>query len=337
MVDKVTAENKRIAKASAARGPAGAGIFELPTFAKGMTPQMLFDLAKDRGVITREEQADFTRRVGKDRRALQEFNELVAKAGYPKLKYQGIQPELLEAFRSQGAVPMKAENKNMRVNTAKVAKETFDEVNAMDAPRETKIQRFMDSFMSKVQNVSPQAAMNLARRFVMMFFGGPSMIGADIMSEQANQEAMSKIFGGTQSYAGGGIATMDDMIRPIGMAAGGPVPKNEFDAIMAEFDTPENKAGPGEPVGLEKIIAEKYAVDPRHTLPDNFPVDAKFLAREMGGDQGSGLMDEAATFEILNMKLKLLRAADSLAEMDRIQELSPYEILEEFTKMENKN
>ena len=221
MVDKVTAENKRIAKASAARGPAGAGIFELPTFAKGMTPQMLFDLAKDRGAITKEQQADFTRRVGKDRRALAEFNELVAKAGYPKLKYQGIQPELLEAFRSQGAVPMKAENKNMRVNTAKVAKETFDEVNAMDAPRETKIQRFMDSFMSKVQNVSPQAAMNLARRFVMMFFGGPSMLGADMMSEQANQEAMSKIFGGTQSYAGGGIATMDDMIKPIGMAAGG--------------------------------------------------------------------------------------------------------------------
>ena len=142
------------------------------------------------------------------------------------------------------------------------------------------------------------------------------------------------------------------LTRPLGFANGGdtivPKPKPSpdikpkekpvnFKAIMAEFDTPENKAGPGEPVGLEKIIAEKYAVDPRHTLPDNFPVDAKFLAREMGGDQGSGLMDEAATFEILNMKLKLLRAADSLAEMDRIQELSPYEILEEFTKMENKN
>ena len=218
MVDKVTAENKRIAKASAARGPAGAGIFELPTFAKGMTPQMLFDLAKDRGAITPEQQADFTRRVGKDRRALQEFNELVAKAGYPKLKYQGIQPELLEAFRSQGAVPMKAENKNMRVNTAKVAQETFDEVNAMDAPRETKIQRFMDGFMSKVQNVSPQAAMNLARRFVMMFFGGPgaSMLGADMMSEQANQEAMSKIFGQPMNLAGGGIASINDIIKPVG-------------------------------------------------------------------------------------------------------------------------
>ena len=220
MVDKVTAENKRIAKASAARGPAGAGIFELPTFAKGMTPQMLFDLAKDRGAITPEQQADFTRRVGKDRRAIQEFNELVAKSGYPKLKYQGIQPELLEVFRSQGAGRMTAENKPTRVNTTKIAQETFDEVNAMDAPRETKIQRFMDGFMSKVQNVSPQAAMNLARRFVMMFFGGPGafMTGADLMSEQANQEAMSKIFGKPiKNLAGGGIASINDITKPVGV------------------------------------------------------------------------------------------------------------------------
>ena len=218
MVDKVTQENKRIAKASAARGPVGAGIFELPTFAKGMTPQMLFDLAKDRGAITKEQQADFTRRVGKDRRALAEFNELVAKAGYPKLKYQGIQPELLEVFRSQGTGKMTAENKPTRVNTTKIAQETFDEVNAMDAPKETKIKNFMDKFMSRVPNVSPQAVMNLARRFVMMFFGGPgaAMIGADMMSEQANQEAMSKIFGGSMNLAGGGIASIYDMTKPVG-------------------------------------------------------------------------------------------------------------------------
>lgn len=163
------------------------------------------------------------------------------------------------------------------------------------------------------------------------------MKNMDFSRPSASSQLLEKLSQDAVMKAGGGMMNIDEMIRPIGMAAGGPVPKNEFDAIMAEFDTPENKAGPGEPVGLEKIIAEKYAVDPRHTLPDNFPVDAKFLAREMGGDQGSGLMDEAATFEILNMKLKLLRAADSLTEMDRIQELSPYEILEEFTKMENKN
>ena len=227
MVDKVTAENKRIAKASAARGPAGAGIFELPTFAKGMTPQMLFDLAKDTGAITPEQQADFTRRVGKDRRALQEFNELVAKSGYPKLKYQGIQPELLEAFRSQGAGRMTAENKNMRVNTAKVAKETFDEVNAMDAPKETKIKNFVDKFMSKVPNVSPQAAMNLARRFVSMFFGGPStFLGESLANDPEFQQrllsnpSLAYIFGAEQpqmNLAGGGIASINDITRPVGV------------------------------------------------------------------------------------------------------------------------
>ncbi len=96
MVDKVTQANKRIAaqSAKAAKGPVGAGIFELPTFAKSMTPTMLFDLAKDRGIITKEEQADFTRRVGKDPRALAEYNAKVPQS----LKYQGIQPELKGGF-----------------------------------------------------------------------------------------------------------------------------------------------------------------------------------------------------------------------------------------------
>ena len=55
MVDKVTQANKRIAAQSAktSSGPVGAGIFELPTFAKSMTPQMLFDLAKDKKIITK--------------------------------------------------------------------------------------------------------------------------------------------------------------------------------------------------------------------------------------------------------------------------------------------
>ena len=79
MADKVTAANKKIAKKASkdtakrlamarkmAQGPAGAAILDIPTFAKGLTPSMLFDLAKDKGVITKEQQADFTRRVGKD-------------------------------------------------------------------------------------------------------------------------------------------------------------------------------------------------------------------------------------------------------------------------------
>ena len=152
---------------------------------------------------------------------------MVAKSGYPKLKYQGIQPELLEAFRSQGAGRMTAENKNMRVNTAKVAKETFDEVNAMDAPKETKIKNFVDKFMSKVPNVSPQAAMNLARRFVSMFFGGPStFLGESLANDPEFQQrllsnpSLAYIFGAEQpqmNLAGGGIASINDITRPVGV------------------------------------------------------------------------------------------------------------------------
>jgi len=125
--------------------------------------------------------------------------------------------------------------------------------------------------------------------------------------------------------AGGGMMNMDEMTRPLGYAAGGPIPRNKFDALMAEFDTPENKAGPGEPVGLEKIIAEKYAVDPRHTLPTNFPVDSKFLAREMGGDQGSTLMDDAMDIKTLGMIVELQRVL-SFDEIDKMKNMSPIEI-----------
>ena len=125
--------------------------------------------------------------------------------------------------------------------------------------------------------------------------------------------------------AGGGMMNMDEMTRPLGYAAGGPIPRNKFDALMAEFDTPENKAGPGEPVGLEKIIAEKYAVDPRHTLPTNFPVDSKFLAREMGGDQGSTLMDDAMDIKTLGMIVELQRVL-SFDEIDKMKNMSPIQI-----------
>jgi hypothetical protein len=226
MVDKVTQANRKIAKASskAARGPVGAGIFELPTFAKSMTPTMLFDLAKDRGFITREEQADFTRRVGKDPRALAEYNKKVPSS----LKYQGIQPELKGVFASQGATPMTADNKKLRADTSKLAKKTFDQVNAMDAPKETKIQKFMEIFVSKAKNVSPEAALNLAKRFVIgLFFGGPStFLGESLANDPEFQQrllsnpSLAYIFGAEQpqmNLAGGGIASINDIIKPLGV------------------------------------------------------------------------------------------------------------------------
>ena len=147
MVDKVTQANKKIAKAASkvAKGPAGAAILDIPTFAKGLTPQMLFDLAKDKGVITAEQQADFTRRVGKDRTALAEFNEIVSKSDQPRLRYVGQSPEQIEMMRAKGLWPQTAANKAERVNIIKQSKKFLDEAASMDAPRETKIQTFLKS------------------------------------------------------------------------------------------------------------------------------------------------------------------------------------------------
>ncbi len=54
-------------------------MMDVPSFAKGLTPQMLIDLAKSKNIITKEQQADFKNRVGKDRTALAQFNEMVTK------------------------------------------------------------------------------------------------------------------------------------------------------------------------------------------------------------------------------------------------------------------
>jgi len=142
---------------------------------------------------------------------------------------------------------------------------------------------------------------------------GPEAIEKGFITEKEVYKALgsSSDKGSYKNMKHGGMMNMDKMTRPLGYAAGGPIPKNEFDVLMAEFDTPENRAGPGEPVGLEKIIAEKYAVDPRHTLPDNFPVDSKFLAREMGGDQGSA---PSLSREELEGLLKSLRISLMIAE-----------------------
>ena len=150
MADKVTAANKKIAKAASraakvAKGPAGAAILDIPTFAKGLTPTMLFDLAKDKGVITKAQQADFTKRVGKDRTALAQFNEIVSKSEHPRLRYVGQSPEQVAMMRAKGLWPQTSGNKPQRVDLIKKSKQFLDEAASMDAPRETKIKTFLQS------------------------------------------------------------------------------------------------------------------------------------------------------------------------------------------------
>ena len=64
MANKVTQANKKIAAQSAktAGGPVGAKMMEMmdvPSFARGLTPQILIDLAKSKGIITPEQTSRF--------------------------------------------------------------------------------------------------------------------------------------------------------------------------------------------------------------------------------------------------------------------------------------
>ena len=92
-----------------------------------------------------------------------------------------------------------------------------------------------------------------------MDFSGPSA-NAQLLEQMSQDAAMIK-------KRGGGMMNMDEMIRPIGYEVGGIVPRPkpkprivpkekpiDFDALMAEFDKPENKLGPGERSMLSKIL-----------------------------------------------------------------------------------
>ena len=81
-----------------------------PSFAKGLSPSILFDLAKDKGLITPEQQADFKSRVGKDRTALQDFNKIVTDAGEPNLAYRTQSPLQID-FTSKKLLPATSLNK----------------------------------------------------------------------------------------------------------------------------------------------------------------------------------------------------------------------------------
>ena len=230
MVDKVTQANKKIAKAASkdtakrlakarkmAQGPAGAAILDIPTFAKGMPPQMLFDLAKDKGVITKEQQADFTRRVGKDRTALAEFNEIVSKSDQPRLRYVGQSPEQVAMMRAKGLWPQTAANKAERVNIIKQSKKFLDEAASMDAPRETKIQTFLQSMKTAfgefadspiVRQIANKGLMILKFLPQSKFLDALEFIPQDILERGLMDREPEMV-------AKGGIMNINEVTRPI--------------------------------------------------------------------------------------------------------------------------
>ena len=219
MVDKVTQANKKIAKASSkmAAGPVGAKMMEMmdvPSFARGLTPQILIDLAKDKGIITPEQQADFKNRVGRDRTALQEFNKIVTEAGEPRIAYKGQSPAQIELLRAKGLTPATALNKTQRVSVLKDTHTFLNEAAAMDAPKEVKEKAFLEKMRKAFGDFADNPVVRkIASRALMLLGAFPTAL--DFIPMSLLEEGMDMMDAKPEMAAKGGMMNIDEMTRPL--------------------------------------------------------------------------------------------------------------------------
>jgi len=202
--------------------PSTTSKFPTPAFASDITPTSVAMNALKEGFITRAEAMDFMQRFGKDSSALAELNAKLP----ANMRYNKIPPELTQVFRSAGLFPMTKANKPDRINVTNVAKETFEEVANLDLPESQKAETFVERFMNKTKNIASRpAVMNLARKFVTLFFGGPStFLGESLANDPELQQRLlsdptiASFFGERKpmELKGGGIASIFDTIKPIG-------------------------------------------------------------------------------------------------------------------------
>ena len=230
MADKVTAANKKIAKAASrdtakkmatarklASGPVGAKMIEMmdvPSFARGLTPQILIDLAKDKGIITPEQQADFKNRVGRDRTALQEFNEIVTKADEPRLAYKGQSPEQIELLRAKGLTPATSMNKTQRISVLKDTHTLLNEAASMDAPKEVKEKVFLEGMRKKFGAFADNPIVRkIASKALMILGAFPTSL--DFIPMDLLEEGMDMMNPKPEMVAKGGIMNINEITRPI--------------------------------------------------------------------------------------------------------------------------
>ena len=230
MADKVTAANKKIAKAASrdtakkmatarklASGPVGAKMIEMmdvPSFARGLTLQILIDLAKDKGIITPEQQADFKNRVGRDRTALQEFNEIVTKADEPRLAYKGQSPEQIELLRAKGLTPATSMNKAQRISVLKDTHTLLNEAASMDAPKEVKEKVFLEGMRKKFGAFADNPIVRkIASKALMILGAFPTSL--DFIPMDLLEEGMDMMNPKPEMVAKGGIMNINEITRPI--------------------------------------------------------------------------------------------------------------------------
>jgi len=231
MVDKVTQANKKIAAQSArtSSGPVGAKMMEMmdvPSFAKGLTPQILIDLAKSKKIITPEQQADFKNRVGKDRTALAEFNEIVTKADEPRLAYKGQSPAQIEMLRAKNLMPATAINKTERITLLKDTNTLLNEAASMDASKEIKEKTFLEGMRKKFGDFADNPIIRkIASRALMILNAIPNavdFIPMDLLEEGMDmmdvlEEGMDMMDAKPEMAAKGGIMNINDITRPVGV------------------------------------------------------------------------------------------------------------------------
>jgi uncharacterized protein YjgD (DUF1641 family) len=283
MVDKVTQANKKIAAQSAktASGPVGAKMIEMldvPSFAKGLTPQILIDLAKSKNIITKEQQADFKNRVGKDRTALAEFNEIVTKADEPRLAYKGQSPVQIEMLRAKSLTPPTRFNQPERIDILKSTHTYINEAAAMDAPKEVKEKTFLDSMRKKFGDFADNPVVRkIASRALMILGAFPTAL--DFIPMSLLEEGMDMMDQEVPEAAKGGMMNINDITKPLGYKNAGEVGIREkvIEAIQSGkgnlidkgfFISPEDiykgmtKKEIERQKEINKIMTDKFTVDP---------------------------------------------------------------------------
>ena len=234
--DKVTAANKRIAAAASAdtaakrlaSGPVGAKMIEMlevPSFARGLKPSMLFDLAKDKGVISKEQQADFTKRVGKDRTALAEFNKIVTEAGEPRLAYRGQSPVQIEMLRAKGLSQATRFNKAERVDLLKNTEKFIKEAAEMDAPKDVKEKTFLNQMKKAygdfANNPTVRKIASKALSFLALLPSGPldalELLPPDLILELQRDLNIFEEPRAEDLVAKSGVMSIKDITGPIGV------------------------------------------------------------------------------------------------------------------------
>ena len=227
MVNKVLAANKKAAainkKRQAARnlsaGPVGAKMIEMmdvPSFAKGLTPQILIDLAKSKNIITKEQQADFKNRVGKDRTALAQFNEMVTKADEPRLAYKGQSPAQIEMLRAKNLMPATAINKTERITLLKDTNTILNQAASMDASKEVKEKTFLEGMRKKFGDFADNPVVRkIASRALMILNAIPNAV--DFIPMDLLEEGMDMMNAEPEMAAKGGIMNINDITRPVGV------------------------------------------------------------------------------------------------------------------------